>query len=75
MSDQIIAILKDYTPVPVGSITSDSRLAEDLKLNSLDFMNIVITFEDTYDIEIPEEDALQLHTVRDIACYIENKLQ
>lgn len=66
MIDQIIAILSDFTELSPELITTESRLVEDLNLNSLDIVNIVIAFEEEFDIDVPDEDMLSMHTVGDI---------
>ena len=72
MFEKVLSILRDYTEVPVSSISPDTRLAEDLGFNSLDLMSIVVAFEDEFDIEIPEEDALKMHTVSDVVQYLQD---
>jgi acyl carrier protein len=44
---------------------------EDLKLTSLDVVSMVGEFEDTFDIEIADEDIPELTTVKDVINYIE----
>ena len=66
MIDQIIAILSDFIELSPELITTESRLVEDLNLNSLDIVNIVIAFEEEFDIDVPDEDMLSMHTVGDI---------
>ena len=56
MLEAIKEILIQYTEVEKSLITEDSNLQNDLELNSFDVMNIVVDFEDTFDIEIPDED-------------------
>lgn len=70
MLERIRDILKDYTETPLDAITPESLLSEDLGLNSLDLMSVIVAFEDAFDIEISEEDALLMHRVSDIEQYI-----
>lgn len=74
MEKQIIDILRKYTEIPPEKINSESRLAEDLGLNSLDLMNVIIAFEDYFDIEIPENDIQGLYRISDIVEYLKRKL-
>ena len=73
MLEAIKEILIQYTEVEKSLITEDSNLQNDLELNSFDVMNIVVDFEDTFDIEIPDEDVSGLVTVKDIEEYLADK--
>ncbi|MBR4763783.1 MAG: acyl carrier protein, partial [Lachnospiraceae bacterium] len=73
MLEAIKEILIQYTEVEKSLITEDSNLQNDLELNSFDVMNIVVDFEDTFDIEIPDEDVSGLVTVKDIEEYLAEK--
>lgn len=71
MLERVQHILQDYTNVPMSDITLDSTLVEKLGLNSLDVVNIVVAFEDEFDIEIPDRAISGLTKVEDIVKYIE----
>jgi acyl carrier protein len=73
MLEAIKEILIQYTEVEKSLITEDSNLQNDLELNSFDVMNIVVDFEDTFGIEIPDEDVSGLVTVKDIEEYLAEK--
>lgn len=73
MLEAIKEILIQYTEVEKSLITEDSNLQNDLELNSFDVMNIVVDFEDTFDIDIPDEDVSGLVTVKDIEEYLAEK--
>ncbi len=57
--------------IPVDSIKIDSRLIEDLKADSLDIVELVMSLEENYGIEIPDEDLPKIKTIGDIISYIE----
>ena len=57
--------------IPVDSIKIDSRLIEDLKADSLDIVELVMGLEESYGIEIPDEDLPKIKTIGDIISYIE----
>lgn len=73
MLETIRKILAQYTEVEEDLIREDSNLQSDLDLNSFDVMNIVVEFEDTFNIEIPDEDVSRLLTVKDIEEYLKAK--
>lgn len=73
MLETIRAILENYTDADPESIIGETDLQKDLGLNSFDVMNIVVEFEDTLGIEIPDEDVRKLVTINDIIEYLEEK--
>lgn len=72
MKEKVIEILTEYTETKAENITEESSLAADLGLSSLDVMNVVMAFEEAFDIEIPDEDIWELTAVGDIVRYLEN---
>ena len=54
-------------------ITEESRLLADLKLNSLDLINLVCVVEDEFDIEIPDKKLKTLITIGDVLDFIESQ--
>ena len=73
MLETIRKVLAQYTEVEEDLIREESNLQSDLDLNSFDVMNIVVEFEDTFDIEISDEDVSKLVTVKDIEDYLKAK--
>jgi acyl carrier protein len=61
---KICEVIRKQVPT-VGQITADAELVKDLGADSLDMMHMVCDLEDVFDVEIPEEDAQQIKTVRD----------
>lgn len=54
-------------------VTPDAKFVEDLGADSLDVVELVMRLEDEFDIEIPEEDAEKIQTVKQAVEYIEQK--
>ncbi len=54
-------------------ITENSRLFADLKLNSLDLINLICVVEDEFDVEIPDKKLKTLITVGDVLDFIESQ--
>ena len=69
--DQIKEILKDTMDIDESKITLDAKLKEDLELDSLDSVELIMSAEEEYGIEIPDEDVMNFKTVNDIVNYIE----
>lgn len=56
-------------------VTPEKRLIEDFGFDSLDIIELVISLEEDFNIEILDEDALKWKTVDDIDKYLEEKLK
>ncbi|MEZ3421042.1 MAG: acyl carrier protein [Eubacterium sp.] len=56
------------------SITMDSLLVEDLGADSLDSIDIVMSVEDEFKLEVPDEVVENMNSVADIVNYIENNM-
>lgn len=67
-------IIADIMKIDVSGITEASRLKEDLRADSLDKINMLMALEETYDIEMDEEEALAFQTVGDVAEYLVKQL-
>ena len=52
-------------------VTMDSNILEDFDADSLDLVDLVMSFEDEFGIEVPDDQAENFHTVGDIVRYIE----
>ena len=63
-------IIAQHLNIDVSEVTDDKHLMEDLGADSLHTVELVIEFENHFDMTIPEEDAEQLHTVKQIKEYI-----
>ena len=68
---QIKEILKDTMDIDESKITLDAKLKEDLELDSLDSVELIMSAEEEFGIEIPDEDVMNFKTVNDIVNYIE----
>lgn len=72
--DEVKEILVDQLDVNEDDIEMDSNLIDDLGADSLDAIDIVMTIEDQYSIEVPDEIIKNMKTVEDIVSYIESNL-
>lgn len=74
MTERVIDILSEFAEIEKEKLTVQSRLIADLGLNSLDVINMVVAFEEEFDIEIPDQDIKELTSVGDIASYLETHI-
>ncbi len=64
-------IISEVIGCDQDTVQDDSNLVKDLGADSLNIVEIVMQLEEEYSIEIYDEDAEQLHTVKDVKDYIE----
>jgi acyl carrier protein len=72
--EKIKAILVDQLDVEEDSITLDSLLVEDLGADSLDAIDIVMSIEDEFSVEVPDEIIEKMESVNDIVSFVENNI-
>ena len=61
--------------LPVEQLVPEARLVEDLGLDSLDAVELAISVERKFDIEVPEEELTKLKTVADMVALVESRVQ
>jgi len=72
--DKVKKILMDKLPdASEEKITLDASVMDDLGADSLDVVEIIMAIEEVFSIDIPDEDAEALTTVKTIVDYIESK--
>ena len=71
VQDKIKQIIVDELGVDEAEVTENARFIEDLGADSLDLVELVMRFEEEFDIEIPDEDAEKIQAVRDADAYVE----
>tara|TARA_B100000700_G_C14600029_1_gene648641 strand:+ start:416 stop:658 length:243 start_codon:yes stop_codon:yes gene_type:complete len=72
--DKIKEIIIDKLGVDEGKISEDAKFIDDLGADSLDTVELIMQFEEEFNIEIPDEDAETITTVGKAVTYIENQL-
>lgn len=70
---RVIRVIAETQRIPSDGITSESTF-EELKIDSLDGINIVFAIENEFGINVPDEDAKSLRTVGDVAAGVEKLL-
>ncbi len=70
---EIATIISELFEVPVESLSPDTLLVEDLDANSIDFIDLAMSFEDTFNMEFPDEALERFKTIGDIVNFVEKK--
>lgn len=65
-------IVAEYCNTPADEITNDMRFIEDLGFSSLDFMTFLGELEDTFDVEVDEDEIVDIHTIDDAIKYLDS---
>ena len=72
--EKVREILCVQLDVPEEEVTLDSNIVEDFGADSLDIVDFIMSLEEEFDKEIPDEDVEKIKTVGDVVSYIENSL-
>ena len=71
IEENVRSIIVDQLGVESDKVTADAKFIEDLGADSLDTVELVMAFEENFDIEVPDEEAEKLQSVADVVAYIE----
>ncbi len=74
ISQKVTDILVDKLGISHSEVTPDANFIKDLGIDSLDYAEIVMEFEQTFSIRIPDTDAENLQTMKQTVAYIQEKL-
>ena len=71
VEDKVKQIIVEQLGVDEGEVTPNASFVDDLGADSLDTVELVMAFEEAFDLEIPDEDAEKIRTVKDAVDYID----
>jgi acyl carrier protein len=71
VEDKVKQIIVDQLGVDAADVTPASSFVDDLGADSLDRVELIMALEETFGIEIPDEDAEKISTVQDAVDYIQ----
>ena len=70
--DKVKAIVVEQLGVDEAEVTIDSTLIDDLGADSLDIVELIMAFEEEFNVEIPDDVAEKIKTVKDTVEYIDS---
>jgi acyl carrier protein len=73
VEERVKQIIVEQLGVDEGEVTPTASFVDDLGADSLDTVELVMAFEEAFSIEIPDEDAEKITTVKDAVGYIEKQ--
>lgn len=71
-ANRVVAIITDKLGLAPEQVTPEASFTTDLGADSLDTVEFIMEFEKEFDLEIPDEDAQNIKTVKDAVDYIES---
>ncbi len=71
MFGKLVEVICNYVEVEPENVKPDSRFMEDLGFTSFDFMSMLGELEDTFDVEVEEQEAAKIRTVEETVEYLE----
>ena len=74
VEEKVKNIIVEQLGVDVETVTPEASFIDDLGADSLDIVELVMTMEEEFDLEIPDEDAEKIKTVNDVVNYIKAKV-
>jgi acyl carrier protein len=72
-ADRVKKIVVEHLGVEADKVTEDASFIDDLGADSLDIVELVMAFEEEFGVEIPDDAAEKIATVKDAIDYIEGK--
>ncbi|MGC9324432.1 MAG: acyl carrier protein [Desulfomonilia bacterium] len=74
VQQRIIQLIADQLEKDVSEILPEMSFADDLGADSLDLVELIMTVEEEFNIEIPDEDAEKIKLVKDAIDYVRSKI-
>lgn len=74
VEEKVKEIISKQLGVDMSEVTAEASFVEDLGADSLDTVELVMAFEEAFNIEIPDEDAEKIGKVKDAVDYISKKV-
>ncbi|MBP5498469.1 MAG: acyl carrier protein [Muribaculaceae bacterium] len=71
IKDKVIAIIVEKLAIDPAQVTEEATFAQDLGADSLETAELIMEFEQVFDIQIPEEESLKIQTVGDAIKFLE----
>lgn len=72
--ERVRELLAEQLDIDEEKITMDSDILEDFEADSLDVVDMVMTLEDEFGVEIPDEDIENFHTVGDVVRFVDDNI-
>ncbi len=75
LEDRVREIVVEQLGVSTDELVSEASFIDDLGADSLDIVELVMAMEESFDVEIPDEDAEKIQTIGSAIQYLKGKLE
>jgi acyl carrier protein len=75
LEERVTAIIVEQLGATKEEIVPEASFIDDLGADSLDIVELVMAMEETFDIEIPDDDAEKIQTIGDAVAYLRDRLE
>jgi acyl carrier protein len=75
VEEKVKQLIVEQLQVDEAEVTPTAHFVDDLGADSLDIVELVMTFEEAFEIEIPDEEAEKITTVKDATDYIQSHVK
>ena len=72
IADRVREILIEQLNVPKNQVTSDAKLVDSLETDSMDVVELILKFEDEFNLEVPETELGSILTVKDAINFVKS---
>ena len=73
IAERVKKIVVEHLGVEAAQVKEDAKFIDDLGADSLDIVELIMTMEEEFQLDIPDEDAEKLKTVEDVVKYVASK--
>jgi acyl carrier protein len=74
LEERLTDLIVEQLGVSRSDVVPKASFVEDLGADSLDIVELVMALEESFDLEIPDEDAERMHTIGDAVTYLQERL-
>lgn len=75
LEEKVTEIIVEQLGATKEEIVPEASFIDDLGADSLDIVELVMAMEETFDVEIPDDDAEKIQTIGDAVSYLRNRLE
>ncbi len=75
LEERVTDLIVEQLGVSRAEVVAKASFVDDLGADSLDIVELVMSLEESFDIEIPDEDAEKIQTIGDATAYLKERLE
>lgn len=75
LQEKVRTLIAEHFDIDINQVTLEASFVDDIGADSLETVELVMKFEDVFDIDIPDEDAANINVVKDAIDYLVKKVK